>query len=295
MPPKKASAPKRNGKDPELSQLLRLVLEKLGREEAGEVMESPVQDVGGDRSCHPKQSHVAPSAAFTPVKRKRSDKTPAPASSTQTPNAVASPPVHIDLPEPPALVAAPSHVTQGVAVNTFASPVPGLEGVLADILKSLASLAPTAQSGPPHPLTRDSFARSSTCSAACTPPTAKAPEHQAQVQDPSRKPLLEVSRLLASINAPPNNSPPSTTRWGADDSLQNTLKELKRQVDALSAAHTSNPQASVHSPSVTLTPGAVIASPPYFKTSCLVPARFRVRITLQRKGQQMRYYPDQVS
>ncbi|KAJ1081348.1 hypothetical protein NDU88_001530 [Pleurodeles waltl] len=50
--------------------------------------------------------------------------------------------------------------------------------------------------------------------------------------------------------------------WVADDSLQSTLNELKRQVDALSAAHTTNLQASVLSPSVTLTPGAVVASPP---------------------------------
>ncbi|KAJ1128554.1 hypothetical protein NDU88_006932 [Pleurodeles waltl] len=191
-----ASASKINGKDPVLSQLLRLVLEKLGREEAGEVLGSPFRDVGGDRSIRPKRSHVAPSAAFPPVKRKRNGKTPAPASSTQTPNAVASPPVHIDLPEPPALVAAPSPMTQGVAVNTYAPPVPGLEGVLADIRKSLASFAPTSQSGtPPAPLPVVALPAAVPAALPVTPPTPKAPEHQAQVQDPSRQTLLEPVEL----------------------------------------------------------------------------------------------------
>ncbi|KAJ1218829.1 hypothetical protein NDU88_006401 [Pleurodeles waltl] len=221
-------------------------------------MGSPVRDVGGDRRSRPKQSHVAPSTAFPPVKRTRKGKTPAPVSSTQppttaAPTAVASPPVHIDLPEPPAPVAAPSPVTQGIAVTTFASLVPGLEGVLADTWKSLASLAPAAQSGaPPGPLTGVALPATVPAALPVPLPTPKAPEHQTQVQDPSRQTLLEVSRLLASISTPPVNSPPPTTPWGADDSLQNTLNELKRQVDALSAAHTSNPQASVHSPSVTL-------------------------------------------
>ncbi|KAJ1160562.1 hypothetical protein NDU88_001058 [Pleurodeles waltl] len=268
MAPKKASASKRNGNDPELPQLPRLVLEKLGREEAGEVTGSPVRDAGGDRSSHPKRSHVAPSAAFPPVKRTRKGRTQAPVSPTQplttaAPTAVASPPVHIDLPEPPAPVATPSPVAQGIAVTTFASPVPGLEGVLADIRKSLASLAPAAQSGaPPTPLTGVALPATVPAALPVPLPTPKAPEHQAQVQDPSRQTLLEVSRVLASISTPPVNSPPPTTPWGADDSLQNMLNELKRQVDALSAAHTTNPQASVHSPSVTLAPGAVIASPP---------------------------------
>ncbi|KAJ1215127.1 hypothetical protein NDU88_002737 [Pleurodeles waltl] len=153
MAPKKACASKRSGNDPELSQLLRLVLEKLGREEAGEVMGAPVRDAGGDRSSRPKRSHVAPSAAFPPVKRARKGRTQPPVSSSlpltiAVPTAAASPPVHIDLPEPPAPVAAPSPVTQGT------TPVLGLEGVLADIRKSLASLAPAAQAGaPPAPLT----------------------------------------------------------------------------------------------------------------------------------------------
>ncbi|KAJ1163064.1 hypothetical protein NDU88_003527 [Pleurodeles waltl] len=262
MAPKKACAPKRSGNDPELSQLLRLVLEKLGREEAGEVMGAPVHEAGGDRSSRPKRSHVAPSAAFPPVKRTRKGRTQPPVSSSlpltiAAPTAAASPPVHIDLPEPPAPVAAPSPVTQDTR------PVLGLEGVLADIRKSLASLAPVAQAGaPPAPLTGVALPAAVPTALPVPPPASKAPEHLAPVQDPSRQTLLEVSRLLASISAPPVNSPPPTTPWVADDSLQNTLNELKRQVDALSAAHTTNLQASVLSQSVTLTPVAVVASPP---------------------------------
>ncbi|KAJ1124209.1 hypothetical protein NDU88_002670 [Pleurodeles waltl] len=225
MAPKKASASKSKGKDPELSQLLRLVLEKLGREEAGEVMGSPVRDTGGKTFSCPKRSHVAPSAAFPPVKRARKGRAQAPAPPPSQPltmaatTAVANVPVVIDLLEPPPPVAAPSPVIQGIA------PVSGLEGVLADIRKSLAPLAPAAQSvAPPAP--------------------------------------LAVSRLLASISTPPVNSPPPIAPWVADDSLQSTLNELRRQVDALSTAHTTNLQASVLSPSVTLTPGAVVASPP---------------------------------
>ncbi|KAJ1080676.1 hypothetical protein NDU88_000870 [Pleurodeles waltl] len=141
MAPKKASASKSKGKDPELSQLLRLVLEKLGREEAGEVMGSPVRDTGGKTCGRPKRSHVAPSAAFTPVKHARKGRAQAPAPPPSRPltmaatTAVVNIPVVIDLLEPPPPVAAPSPVIQGIA------PVPGLEGVLADIRKSLVSNA----------------------------------------------------------------------------------------------------------------------------------------------------------
>ncbi|KAJ1101259.1 hypothetical protein NDU88_006331 [Pleurodeles waltl] len=178
MPPKKASAPKRNGRDPELSQLLRLVLEKLGRDDAVEVTESSVNEVGGDKNSRPKRSHVAPSAAFPAVKRRRNGKTPVPASSEQTCAAVVNPPVQTDIPEPPPLVPAPPLVTQGVAVDSSASPVLGLEGVLADILEirglpgTLNTVKGPSGALPSHPITRGNFNRSVTCGAACTPPNS---------------------------------------------------------------------------------------------------------------------------
>ncbi|KAJ1142463.1 hypothetical protein NDU88_008783 [Pleurodeles waltl] len=126
----------------------------------------------------------------------------------------------------------------------------GLEGVLADIRKPLAALAPTAQSGAsPTPLPGLAVPVLS------GPPPVRLPEHQAQDQDPSRLALLEVSKILASINAPATNTPPPTAPWGSSDSWQNTVTDLKRQVDSLVAAHTSNPlQASMSSPSVAPAP-----------------------------------------
>ncbi|KAJ1142712.1 hypothetical protein NDU88_009025 [Pleurodeles waltl] len=286
MAPKKASASKSKGKDPELSQLLRLVLEKLGREEAGEVMGSPVRDAAGKTCSRPKRSHVAPSAAFPPVKRARKGRAQAPASPLSQPltmaatTAVANLPVVIDLLEPPPPVAALSPMIQGIA------PVPGLEGVLADIRKSLASLAPAAQSGPaaPTPLAGVTLPAAVPTAQPVPPPASKAPEQLAPVQDPSRQTLLEVSRLLASISTPPVNSPPPIAPWVADDSLQSTLIELRRQVDALSTAHTTNLQASVPSPSVTLTPGAVVASPPIVQNVQPGPSKVTVQDNSTNEG-----------
>ncbi|KAJ1176747.1 hypothetical protein NDU88_002014 [Pleurodeles waltl] len=104
MPPKKASTQKGNGRDPELSQLLRLVLEKLGSEDTSEGSECP-EMVGGKVWCsRPKRSHVAPSAAFPPVKRRRNGKAQVPATIVLTPPAavpatiVLSPPAAASLP-----------------------------------------------------------------------------------------------------------------------------------------------------------------------------------------------------
>ncbi|KAJ1185834.1 hypothetical protein NDU88_002621 [Pleurodeles waltl] len=151
-------------------------------------------------------------------------------------------PYLIPRPHPQSLPPTPPVLNAG----TTASPGLGLEGVLADIRKSLAALVPTAQPGaPPTPLP------GVVVPAPPGPPPMRFPEQQAQDQDPSRLALLEVSKLLASINAPAINTPPPTTPWGSSDSWQNTLTDLKHQVDALAAAHASNPlQASVNSLSV---------------------------------------------
>ncbi|KAJ1127148.1 hypothetical protein NDU88_005551 [Pleurodeles waltl] len=87
MPPKKASTQKGNGRDPELSQLLRLVLEKLGSEDTSEGSECPEMVGGKVRGSLPKRSHVAPSAAFPPVKRRRNGKVQVPATIVLTPPA----------------------------------------------------------------------------------------------------------------------------------------------------------------------------------------------------------------
>ncbi|KAJ1171846.1 hypothetical protein NDU88_003704 [Pleurodeles waltl] len=74
---------------------------------------------------------------------------------------------------------------------------------------------------------------------------------------------MEVSKLLAGINAPATAAPPPTTPWGADVSWQNTVADLKRQVDSLVAAHSSNPlQSSSNSPCVALALSICLSSPP---------------------------------
>ncbi|KAJ1191867.1 hypothetical protein NDU88_001181 [Pleurodeles waltl] len=134
----------------------------------------------------------------------------------------------------------------------------GVEGVLADIRKSLAALVPTAQSGASPTPFPGLVAPASSGS-----PPVRLPEHQAQAQNPSRLALLEVSKLLAGINAPTITEPPLTAPWGLNDSWQNAVSDLKRQVDSLVAAHTSNPlQASNSSSSAALAPSTGLTSPP---------------------------------
>ncbi|KAJ1141437.1 hypothetical protein NDU88_007770 [Pleurodeles waltl] len=254
MPPRKASTQKGKGRDPELSQLLRLVLEKLGSEDTSEVNGSPEKEVG----TSPKWSHVAPSAAFPPVKRRRNGKAQVPATINLTPPTAVSLPAQFILTDTPAPSAVAPPAPPALTTGTTAPPGIGLEGVLADIRKSLAALAPTPQSGA-SPTSLPGLA----VPAPSGPPPVRLPEHHGQDQDPSRLALLEVSKLLASINAPATNTPPPTAPWGSSDSWQNTVTDLKLQLDSLVAAHTSNPlQASNSSPSVAPGPSTCLTSPP---------------------------------
>ncbi|KAJ1164305.1 hypothetical protein NDU88_004750 [Pleurodeles waltl] len=249
MPPSRASVGKRKGRDPELSQLLKLVLEKLGSEDTDSSdMLSDTEDSGPNSS--------RPRNAFPPVKRRKNGKAPASA----TPRQASSPPAQVTPTEIPVPTVAAPPVPQGSSEGTTMTPALGVEEVLSNIKKSLASLAPAMQPGvPPAPLP-------GVPTPAVQPlpsNTPQAPVQQAQVQDSSRQALLEVSRLLASITGPASNPPPPTTQWNANDSLQNSLSELKRQVEALAAAHSSNPsQVSSNSTSVTPTPSTVITATP---------------------------------
>ncbi|KAJ1205847.1 hypothetical protein NDU88_001272 [Pleurodeles waltl] len=233
MPPKRTSAQKGPGRDPELSQLLRLVLQKLGSEDSSEVTGSTEEEGGNVRGKRPKRSHVAPSAAFPPVKRRRDGKALVPASINLTPPTAVSVPAQITLPDTPARLQ--GHPLRHPQLSR-SPPSMGMEGVLADIRKSLAALAPTAQPGasptPPPGLVTPGSAGS---------PPVRVPELKAQDQNPSRLALLEVANLLAGINAPTSTVPPLAAPWGLGDSWQNAVSYLKRQVDSLVAAHTSNP------------------------------------------------------
>ncbi|KAJ1118850.1 hypothetical protein NDU88_007037 [Pleurodeles waltl] len=153
MPPSKASAAKRKGRDTELSQLLKMVLEKLGNDDTDSSDMASDNEVSGEKFSRPRRSHVAPRAAFPPVKRRKNGKTAAPAPPSQVSSAVVSPPVLVAPTVIPVPVVATPPAPQGPSVGTTVAPAIGVEEVLANIRKSLASLSPAGQSGaPPAPL-----------------------------------------------------------------------------------------------------------------------------------------------
>ncbi|KAJ1100392.1 hypothetical protein NDU88_005478 [Pleurodeles waltl] len=145
MPPKKACTPKGREHDPDLSQLLRLV---LGSEEPSVAIEAPKKDGGREKGSRPKRSHVAPNAAFPPVKRRRNAKAQVPATIILTPPTAA--PATIIL-SPHAATSLSEQLSVPVAAAPLTDPLPtpqvlisgstapagvGIEGVLADIRNS---------------------------------------------------------------------------------------------------------------------------------------------------------------
>ncbi|KAJ1107666.1 hypothetical protein NDU88_005056 [Pleurodeles waltl] len=248
MPSYKAGAGKRKGRDPELSQLLKMVLEKLGNDDTDNSETASDNEVNGEANSRPSRSHVAPRAAFPPVKRRNRGKAPVSQSSTL----VVSPQEQVLEPEVPVPSVSTQPMPLGAGVGAPVSTGLGVAEVLDNICKSLASLPPT--SGPP---TTPAPAASS-----MPLPADQVPTPQAQALDSTRQALLQVSKLLGNISAPAS-TPPPTTPWSSSGSLQNSLAELKPQVDALAASHSSiPPQAVPNSPSVTPTPSAVETATP---------------------------------
>ncbi|KAJ1119882.1 hypothetical protein NDU88_008066 [Pleurodeles waltl] len=138
--------------------------------------------------------------------------------------------------------------------------------MLADIRKSLATLAAPSiglvVQPSPLPLASKQAAPSSEGHTAASP----TPQVPTQAQDPTAQAFLVVSRLLVTINVPANNPPP-TTPWTLNDSMQNSVAELKRQVDALSAARSVMPlQVVAGSLSVTPAPGPLPLATPLDKS-----------------------------
>ncbi|KAJ1213781.1 hypothetical protein NDU88_001412 [Pleurodeles waltl] len=224
---------------------------------------------GKVRGSRPKRSYVAPSAAFPPVKRRRNGKAQVPATIVLTPPAAVlatiflSPPAAASLPSqssgpaaaPPLTVPPPT--PQDLGSGSTAPSGGGIEGVLADIRNSLAALTPAVQPGPSSTLNQGIAVP-----APPGPPPVGLQDSRAQDQEPSRLALMQVSKILAGINAPATTAPPPTTPWGADGSWQNTVADLKRQVDSLVAAH-SNPLQSVNnSPRVAPALSICLSSPP---------------------------------
>ncbi|KAJ1097912.1 hypothetical protein NDU88_003028 [Pleurodeles waltl] len=259
MPSNKASAGKRKGRDPELSQLLKMVLAKLGNDDSDSIDAASDNDVNGTNSSRPRRSNVVPRTAFPLARRRNKGRAPAPQSSPT----VVTPPEQSSMPEtlvPSSSVASEHHVG---GVGAITTPGQGVADVLADIRKSLASLfAPSMGPGvtsSPQPGVPASAALP------VVSPTPQVPTQATQAQDPNTQALLEVSRLLATINVPASNPPipPPTTPWNLNHSLQNSVAELKRQVDALSTARSFIPlQAVSGSLSVTPALGTVIPATP---------------------------------
>ncbi|KAJ1203775.1 hypothetical protein NDU88_007556 [Pleurodeles waltl] len=235
MASNRARAGKRKGSDPELTQLLKLVLAKLGDgdSDSGDAA-SEVED-NGVGLTRPRQTHVAPRAAFPPVKRRNKRQV-----------AVAQQPLSsrsaILLPEQ-----APVHVTAPTTESTYDVPhsgwddaVPastlGVETLLADIQRSLSNLSahsagPAVQPSPQTWVVEPSTFSSSERAQATPPP-------QVNAQDPTAQALMAVYQLLTNINT--SATPPPTTPW-SNYLLQKSVLELKRQGEALAAAHSVPP------------------------------------------------------
>ncbi|KAJ1142703.1 hypothetical protein NDU88_009016 [Pleurodeles waltl] len=151
MPSNKASAGKRKGRNPELSQLMKMVLEKLGNDDTDSSNAASDNEVNGDNSSCPRRSHVTPRAALPPVQRRNKWKAPASAPPKQSSTLVVSPPEQVVVPEIPVPDVSAQPTLQGVSEGATMSTGLGVAEVLVNIRKSLASLAPAT--GPGDPLT----------------------------------------------------------------------------------------------------------------------------------------------
>ncbi|KAJ1088482.1 hypothetical protein NDU88_001639 [Pleurodeles waltl] len=131
MPSNKASAGKRKGRDPELSQLLKLVLAKLGNDDDDSVSSDAASDneVNEASSSRPRRSHVAPRVAFPPVKRRTKRRAPAAQPSTTVVPPLEQSPMPVTL--VPSSSTMPELLGGGEKANT--APSLGVADVLADI------------------------------------------------------------------------------------------------------------------------------------------------------------------
>ncbi|KAJ1202548.1 hypothetical protein NDU88_006346 [Pleurodeles waltl] len=140
MPSNTVSAGKRKVRDPELSQLLKLVLAKLGNEDSdsGDVASDNEDNVAG--SGRPGRSHVAPRTAFPPVKHRNKGRVAAAQPPLSSP-ADSTPPEQspmLDTLLPSTSATSEPHVG---GENLTPAPGHGLAVMLAYIRKSLAALA----------------------------------------------------------------------------------------------------------------------------------------------------------
>ncbi|KAJ1180144.1 hypothetical protein NDU88_005368 [Pleurodeles waltl] len=292
MATNRARGGKRKATDPDLAQLLKLVLAKLGGGDSeGEAAPSDGDDgeVGASR---PRRANVAPPAAFPPVKRRNKKQTGGAVVQQPTPQTVAFPPVKrrnkkqtggvvVQQPTPQAVLAPPPPVVELVTVVTpsiaaaapseeiaghhagvrspSTGPAGGVEAMLADIRRSVAALAAPAKDVPTQPLP---IAQGVALGiGAVTEQGQAAGAHSGASQDLTTQTLVSVSQMLANLSVPVP-APPPTTPW-ASDPLQNSVLELKRQVEALVAArNVPSLQVATSGPSVSQAPGPLLQTPP---------------------------------
>ncbi|KAJ1120605.1 hypothetical protein NDU88_008767 [Pleurodeles waltl] len=188
---------------------------------------------------------IWPRAAFPAVRRRNKKQV----SNTQPP-AVSSPVI-------PSVGITVTSMGQGSAApethlgEDCAESAPGLgvPAMLADICKSLATLAapPAVTVVQPAPQSPAS---------ATTNPVPVVNEQAGSTSQITTQALLAVSQLLANLNTPAS-TPPPTAPWATNDALQNSVEELKRQVEAMTAARRSIPlQTGAVSLGVSPAPGA---------------------------------------
>ncbi|KAJ1139858.1 hypothetical protein NDU88_006221 [Pleurodeles waltl] len=133
------------------------------------------------------------------------------------------------------------------------TPVLGVLAILTDIRKSLSPLTVP----PAMPVVQDAAPVQD------APPIVPPPAVQGQgsstaqvpTQDAITQALLAVAQLLANIDTPSTPVLP-TTPWATNDTLKNSVADLKRQVEAVAAVRNATSAPSVAAgPSVTLSPG----------------------------------------
>ncbi|KAJ1094382.1 hypothetical protein NDU88_007459 [Pleurodeles waltl] len=201
---------KRKGTDPELTQLLKLDLAKLGDGDSdGEVAPSD-GEYGGEGTSRPRRTHVAPRAAFPPVKRRNKKQTTAVQQPRPQTVSVLPPPI-VDLVTMVAPIAAPAAPSEGIlgprpgGVSSIQGPVGGVEAMLADIRRSLAVLAAPTKEVPAQALpTMQGVAPGASTT---TEQGLAAMARPGESQDPTTQALLSVSQMLANITVPPATPP----------------------------------------------------------------------------------------
>ncbi|KAJ1209373.1 hypothetical protein NDU88_004751 [Pleurodeles waltl] len=131
--------------------------------------------------------------------------------------------------------------------------------MLADIRRSVAALAAPASDVPTQalPIAQGVAPGAS----AVTEQGQAARAHPGASQDLTTQTLVSVSQMLANLTVPVP-TPHPTTPW-ASDPLQNSVLELKRQVEALVAArNVPSLQVATSGPSVSQAPGPLSQTPP---------------------------------